>query len=202
MRRSLIPLSRAPHPVACPLAITILLLLPMLTPAIWQQALEYQRPTLANRELWRLVTGHLVHLGWGHFGMNLLGFLLIWQLFLRPHLTLFSCFFTLILLTICTSCGLFLFSPEVAWYRGLSGVLHGWLIWALLQELRRHPVSSGLLLSLLVGKLAWEQLLGPVPGSEAVASGQVIVDAHLYGAIAGALLWGLETYVPRRKKTR
>ena len=41
---------------------------------------------------------------------------------------------------------------------------------------------------LVVGKLSWEQFDGALPGSESVAGGLVVVDAHLYGALAGALL--------------
>jgi len=47
---------------------------------------------------------------------------------------------------------------------------------------------------LLLGlKLAWEQLAGPLPGSEALSGGPVVVDAHLYGTSAGLLgVWLLE----------
>jgi hypothetical protein len=39
----------------------------------------------------------------------------------------------------------------------------------------------------LLGKLAWEQFSGPLPGSEGTAGGPVIVDSHLFGALGGAL---------------
>jgi hypothetical protein len=37
----------------------------------------------------------------------------------------------------------------------------------------------------VVGKVAYEQIAGPLPGSEATSGGAVIVDAHLYGIIGG-----------------
>jgi len=194
LRRTLI--HRLP-PLACPLLVVLLILLPMLLPAAWQERLEYQAMAIADGQWWRLISGHLVHLGWGHLSMNLLGFLLIWELFLRNRMTARRCLFGLFALTLICSLGLYLFSPQVAWYRGLSGVLHGLLVWALLRGLAGQPVGNGLLLGLLAAKLAWEQWSGPLPGSEAVAQGLVIVDAHLYGAVGGGLLWGLELGVRR-----
>ncbi|MEN8166287.1 MAG: rhombosortase [Pseudomonadota bacterium] len=177
------------RPYLCPLIITGLLLLPMLMPSTWQTALEYQRQAIGGGEPWRLVSGHLMHLGWGHLLMNLLGFWLIWQLFLRQDSRLSVCIGGLLLLTLGISLGLYLFSPGIAWYRGLSGVLHGVLLWSLLREMKPHPLSSSILLGLLMAKLLWEQTSGPIPGSETVAQGRVIVDAHLYGGLSGALLW-------------
>ena len=158
----------------------------------WQLLLEYQRQATAAGELWRLISGHLVHLGWEHLLMNLLGFWLIYQLFFRNGMPAMACISGLILLTLCTSAGLYLFSPSVDWYRGFSGVLHGLLIWVLLRELKQNTAANAFLLLLVILKLAWEQLSGPIPGSEAIAKGRVIVDAHLYGGLGGALLWSLE----------
>ncbi len=159
--------------------------------------LEYQRRAVESGELWRLLTGHLTHLGWGHLLMNLLGFWLIVQLFFRKMMPFTACFSGLILLTLGTSAGLHLLNPGLDWYRGLSGVLHGLLIWALLREIDQHPGANGLLLALVCVKLAWEQVSGPIPGSEAIAKGRVIVDAHLYGGLSGALLWALERGVAK-----
>ena len=74
----------------------------------------------------------------------------------------------------------------------LSGILHGLLVFALLQQLTQQPRSTALLLTLVAGKIAWEQLAGPLPGSESWTGGRVIVDAHLYGALSGTLLWAAE----------
>ncbi len=76
-------------------------------------------------------------------------------------------------------------------------MLHGLLIWALLRELKQQPAANAFLLSLVAAKLAWEQFSGPIPGSETIAKGRVIVDAHLYGSLGGALLWSLESGVAK-----
>ena len=84
--------------------------------------------------------------------------------------------------------GLWLGSPQLAWYVGLSGLLHGMLAAGIVAGLA-HRNSEALILAVVVaGKLAWEQFAGPLPGSEATSGGAVIVDAHLYGVIGGALV--------------
>jgi rhomboid family GlyGly-CTERM serine protease len=81
--------------------------------------------------------------------------------------------------------GLYWFHPELIWYVGLSGVLHGLFIYGAIREIRFYPFSGYVLVLLLVGKLFWEFMNGPLPGSEEMTGGNVVVDAHLYGAMAG-----------------
>ena len=176
----------------CTLFVSGLCLVIALLPTSTMELLQYERTAILAGEWWRLITGHLVHLGWNHLIMNLIGFWLIWHLFLSNENPLAYCFYRLPLLTMGTSLGLLFLSPEVAWYRGLSGVLHGLLSLALLRQSRQQPVISSLLLVLLTIKLAWEQIAGPLPGSEPWIDGRVIVDAHLYGALCGVILWLLE----------
>ncbi len=172
-----------------PLLLYSLCLLILLLPDSWQQMLRYENTAIGNGEVWRLFSAHLVHLGWPHLLLNLLAFWLILELFFLANrrLTL-----RLLLLALGTSLGLLLFSPHVGWYVGFSGVLHGLLALALLDRVLISPQSSVIMLALLAGKLLWEQLQGPLPGSVSLTQGSVIVDAHLYGAIAGAVVWGLE----------
>ena len=175
----------------CPLAISLLGLSISLSPESLPELLQYHRTAVAKGEWWRLFTAHLTHLGWGHLLMNLIGLWLIWHLFLS-HRRSYWCTYTLPLLMIGTSAGLWFFTPEVTWYQGLSGALHGLLIWALLWQLQTERMLSTILMLCVVSKLAWEQWLGPLPGSESMASGRVIVDAHLYGAVCGGILWSIE----------
>jgi membrane associated rhomboid family serine protease len=68
----------------------------------------------------------------------------------------------------------------------LSGLLHGILAAGLVERLRKPETETIVLTLLLVGKLVWEQLSGPLPGSEGTAGGTVVVDSHLFGALGGA----------------
>ncbi|MCU7813503.1 MAG: rhombosortase [Candidatus Thiodiazotropha sp. (ex Notomyrtea botanica)] len=176
----------------CPLAITAVCIILGLLPERFQDLLQYELSAIQTGEWWRLVTGHFVHLGWEHTVMNLAGLWLISHLFLSAEMRMKSWCYWLPALALGTSAGLLLWSPEVAWYRGLSGVLHGVLVYLLLRQVWRQPRWSVLGLLLIAGKLTWEQLTGPLPGSESWVDGRVIVDAHLYGGIGGVLLWGIE----------
>ncbi|MCM8855942.1 MAG: rhombosortase [Candidatus Thiodiazotropha sp.] len=188
-----------PRRFICPLIISLVCLLIALLPGSLIETLQYHRTPIAAGAWWRLISGHLTHLGWGHLSMNLAGFWLIWGLFLTTYRSGW-CLLRIALLMLGTSLGLWLFSPEVVWYQGLSGMLHGLLSWAILNQLKSQPIPSLLILAFLVLKLLWEQWQGPMPGSESLASGRVIVDAHLYGTVSGVILWALELLRFARKR--
>ena len=175
----------------CLFTLSALALLVMLLPPDWQNLLEYQPRAIGEGELWRLLSGHLVHLGWEHLAMNLAGCGLIWALLLGAESDS-NCALTLFLVALGASLGLYFLSPEVAWYRGLSGVLHGLLIWALLRQWQVSPLTHGIVLGLVGLKLVWEQIGGPLPGSAQLVSGRIVVEAHLYGALSGALVWAVQ----------
>jgi hypothetical protein len=69
----------------------------------------------------------------------------------------------------------------------MSGLLHGLLVAGIITRLRSLDIETGVLLLLLIAKIGYEQLNGPLPGSEGTSGGAVVVDAHLYGALGGIL---------------
>ena len=150
--------------------------------------LRYQRDVLADGEVWRLMTGHLVHLGPSHMAMNVtaLGVLaVIFSRFLssRDWLGIF------VFSALAIDAGLFWISTSVAWYVGLSGVLHGCWAAACIFAWQQKSHQAAALSALIVIKLAYEAWLGPVPFTGEVAAGPVVAVAHAYGAAGGAL-WG------------
>jgi rhomboid family GlyGly-CTERM serine protease len=147
--------------------------------------LRYQRGAVFEGEFWRLLSGHLAHLGWSHLLLNLAGLGLVWGI--CGNALSEGMWGALILLcALGVSLGLLLFNPLLQWYVGFSGVLHGMLVAGCLAGWTRGEHERLLLFVLVAAKLGWEQWAGPLPGSEAGAGGQVVVDAHLYGALAGA----------------
>lgn len=150
-----------------------------------RQLLRYDRSAILNDlELWRLFSGHFVHLGWPHLLLNLVGCLLVWFLF-RGEFRLWQWALILVSGALFISAGFLLLDPNLGWYVGLSGLLHGLFAAGLLSWLR-HPCPEALVVSVLfVGKILWEQIAGPLPLSGDAAGGPVIVAAHLYGALAG-----------------
>ncbi len=153
-----------------------------------QLALRYDRQAIGEGEVWRLLTGHLVHLSSGHLLMNLLGMGLV-VVFFWPLLGNGAWLVLILFSALFIALAIYLFHPQVLWYVGLSGIIHALFIAGGLADLRVRPWEGRLFLALVGFKLAWEQLFGPLPGSERSAGGPVLVDAHLYGALAGLAFW-------------
>ncbi len=152
-----------------------------------RDALQYDRIGILDGQIWRIFTGNWVHLGWGHLGEDLAGYVLLWLLFER-ELPGWRCPALVVFGSLGVGLGLLLGDPALRWYVGISGALNTlWIVGAMLLMARRDWLGWVLAL-FLVSKLSYEQLLGPLPWSVATTGGPVIVDAHLWGALSGAVL--------------
>lgn len=149
-------------------------------------ALRYDRVAIGDGEFWRLVSGHFVHLGWSHLALNMFGFVLISYLVAAQFSVTQWC--VIAAMTVATiDAGFWYLQPQLIWYVGLSGVLHGLLAAGAINGIRMRQQEFWLIAVFLVGKLTYEQMLGPLPGSENSTGGSVVVAAHLYGAVGGAV---------------
>lgn len=158
-----------------------------------QGQLEYQRTAVLHGQVWRLLTGSLVHLGWPHLARDIAGFFLLWALFGRSASErTWLC--VLAVSALAAGVGLLTFSPQTEWYVGISGALFGMFCAGALWETRTRPLYAGALLLGLVAVIAWTIHAGALPGEARGLGGKVIPQAHLYGALGGAaagLLWGI-----------
>lgn len=182
---------------AVPLSLALLLIAAAVGGTELRAWLRYDRAAILAGQVWRLLSAHIAHLGWGHLAMNLAGLALIWMLFGRFYTTRQWCAVTLFCM-IGISLGLLALQPGVHWYVGLSGVLHGLFVAGALASLAAGYRAELALLGLLIAKLTWEQLHGALPGSADLAGGSVLVDSHLYGAITGLVAAGLLLHRARR----
>ena len=160
---------------------------------------RYDGTLVAQGEYWRLVTAHVVHLGWGHLWPNLTALLLIGALFED----LFDAATWLLLGAAAAGAidlGLFLLQPDVDWYVGLSGVLHGLVAAGALTAWLRGQTIGWLLALGLAAKLLWEQTVGPVPFTAAAVGGPVVVASHLYGTTGGMLAVAVMRVVRARRR--
>ncbi len=151
----------------------------------WTPALEYRRAAVLHGELWRLLTGSLVHLGWVHLARDLAGLFLIWGLFacsLNEHSALWILLVSMLSVGLC----LLAFSPGILWYVGISGALFGLFCAGALCEFRENPFFAGTLLLGMAAVVAWTLYAGALPGETAGLGGRVVPQAHLYGAFGGA----------------
>jgi rhomboid family GlyGly-CTERM serine protease len=174
-------------PLALPLLLAALSLLVAMLGNEIQNALRYDRLAIISGQWWRVFSAHVTHLGWSHLVMNLAGLALVWFL-VGASLSTWRWIGVFLVCCLGVSAGLWAFNPELRWYVGLSGVLHGLLCAGCLISIRRGHSHNWPILILLWLKLIWEQVAGPLPGSATTAGGPVIVDAHFYGAISGLLI--------------
>lgn len=149
-----------------------------------RDAMSYQREALADGQWWRLLSAHFVHLDLEHAVLNGLGVVLMWALFARDYPALWWLAIYLVA-SLTVSAGLWFFSPEIEWYVGASGALHGVMTAGTLAHLRRGDLDGWILGLFIVVKLGYEQFAGALPFA---GSPDTVVDAHLYGAIGGVVL--------------
>ena len=163
------------------LAACAVLLLPELGGEAGRALLRYDRAGLVAGQWWRLLTAHIVHLGFEHAALNSLGLVLMWALFARDYKPAQWVSITLAAIA-AIDAGLWLRDSTVAWYVGSSGVLHGVMAAGTLAHLRRRDMDGWILAAFIIVKLTYEQSSGALPFAEGEG---VVVDAHLYGALGG-----------------
>lgn len=151
-----------------------------------QAALRYERGAILDLQWWRLFTGNFVHLGTTHLVLNLIGLGLVFALF-RTAFTNAAWFAVFLVCCLSVSLGLLWFQPEVHWYVGLSGVLHGVFAAGALAMRRAQPRWSALCMVGLAMKIAIEQVAGDPWGTAALTGGPIVSSAHLYGALGGLI---------------
>lgn len=145
----------------------------------------------ASRPL-SLVSAHFVHLGYGHLATNVLAALLLGWCYDRFGLAGRLPSAALVSLA-AVDLGL-LYGPwPVAWYVGLSGILHGIFAWLTLSLVRHPAIRDSRSARIFAGLLFMGGLLKAVAGL-AVPVGWVdwrgiplATPVHLYGYLAGAL---------------
>jgi rhomboid family GlyGly-CTERM serine protease len=164
----------------------VLLLMQWLAGPVWE-VVRYERQGVLAGEFWRLVTAHLIHVDFVHLGWNLAGLALVAWLFGRE----FRVHEWAVILagsTIAVDLGFLLLEPQLDWYVGFSGVLHGLMAAGLCAWLWRSPDSlTALVATVFAAKLAWEHFAGPLPFTAGSLDVPVVHQSHSYGAVGGLL---------------
>ena len=156
--------------------------------------LEFDRQAILQGELWRLLTGNLVHWSLEHFLLDVGPFLIVGLLYERSVRRQYPWF----LLGSALAIGVTVLAllPEVETYRGLSGVDSGQFALAVCVEIRaarREPrrwVWLAPVAAIFLTKIVWEGATGQMLfGTESLGDiGVPIALAHVVGTVAALSL--------------
>lgn len=165
-----------------------------------QEWMRWDRAALAKFEWWRLWSGHLIHASWPHVGLNVMGLLLVAWLFPEPIAARWHGL-RFVWLGFASSIMMWFWVPDLDWYVGMSGVLHGSFVMGLWWLFRQGDQLAFVLLVLLVGKLIVEHIYGPITSDEELVGVPVLTQAHSFGALAACIWMPFESWVLFRLKS-
>jgi len=170
-----------------PLCIIIVSIILALTEPMSSDWFAYDRHQLIDFQWWRLITGHFLHTNSTHLLLNTAGLTLLWALHGQYYQTprYLIIFF---LLCLGTSGGLYLFAPQMQWYVGLSGVLHGLFVIGAYFDIKNKLKSGWLMLIGVWLKVLHEQIYGASEDVAQLIAANVAIDAHLFGTITGCII--------------
>jgi rhomboid family GlyGly-CTERM serine protease len=147
--------------------------------------IKYDRSLISSGEWWRLFTGHFQHLSWEHLILNSIGLVFVWLLVGDSH-TPNQWLSVFIILSFALSIAFLFVYPELKWYVGMSGIIHGLLVSGLMVVfIRIRELFSILLLLVIAGKISYEQYHGTSDYLVEIIGGQVVTEAHMIGALVG-----------------
>ncbi|WP_185964296.1 rhombosortase [Aliikangiella marina] len=173
--------------------LTIWLLLPSLVIQIfagdWHEWLRYQQLEVTQGQWWRLITANFCHSNWYHFGLNMLGLVMI-DYFYQPvinHRWRFWLMWFCLLLNVI----LLHWLVDLSWYVGMSGALHGYLIGGALITYFQYKIINSLIIVIVTGKLFLEMVWDINFTASELIEANVVEESHLFGALSAVFFYGL-----------
>ncbi len=168
-----------------PALISALLVLCWLLPL--EPWFRYEREAIGQGQLWRLLSGNLVHIDGWHLLSNLVGLWLV-HWWVADSLSEVRWWVTSVLCGLGVTAGLYLWHPDIAWYMGFSGALYGVFAAGSVFMLPRHRYLALTGLVLVVMKLIADEVGFLDLGVSSISDVTVIHQAHNYGFAVGALV--------------
>lgn len=152
-----------------------------------QDLLVFKPQSIEQFEFWRLISANFLHTNHAHLLLNSAGLVLLWVLHGDAYRT--STYLTVFLIcSLGTTLGLYVLFPDLKWYVGLSGTLHGVFIWGAYLDIKRGFRTGWLL---LIGgwiKVAYEFYFGPSDELSGLIEANVAIESHLTGLVTGTLI--------------
>ena len=169
-----------------PIIIIVLMLLLELNKPFSLEFLAFYPTQIVDGQLWRLITGQLLHTNFNHMLLNTGGIVLIWALHGEYYssknylLLMLSCLFLIGL-------GLLIFA-DYQHYAGMSAALHSFIIIGAAKDIQHHDKTGWLLLIGVIIKVGYENIYGASEQTKALINANVAVEAHLIGVVVGLLV--------------
>ena len=150
----------------------------------------FYHSALSELEFWRVLTASFCHTNLNHLLMNIVGLVVTVLLFLETYQK-YPLWPIIIFNSVFVGLGIFFFDPSIQSYVGLSAVLHGLFSFAVIDDIKRKDKWGWILGAGIIGKLAHEQIFGASQITIEQIGGPVLINGHLYGAIAGVIFYCL-----------
>jgi rhomboid family GlyGly-CTERM serine protease len=172
--------------ISMPMLVSVLAALGWLYEPTSSEYFAYIQTDIHKGQIWRIITANFLHTNTSHLLLNLAG---LWLLF-ALHRSYYSTKWLGVCAFLCVGVGIgiFVFSPKLHWYVGLSGVLHGLFVIGAFFDIRNGLKSGWLLLGGIAIKIGHESLYGASDDIARLIDAKVATDAHLYGTLAGTIL--------------
>ncbi|MCG6932321.1 MAG: rhombosortase [Gallionella sp.] len=157
------------------------------------QLLIYDRSAIAHGELWRLLTGNLVHLSDAHLAMDMAAFLIAGTMIEQRgyHHFMKLCISAAALIGM----AIYLFEPVLQFYGGLSGVVTAAVVYLCLQGMTEQGSWRWLCAAMLAALSAklWFELVSGKSLLLVVGGGNFVPVplSHLTGAVVAVILFAL-----------
>ncbi|NRA85008.1 MAG: rhombosortase [Gammaproteobacteria bacterium] len=170
------------HQWLVPASITIISLLLFANQTAALELFEFNRQLISEGQYWRLLTGNFLHTNGWHLVLNITGLLFLTLIF-KQYCSVRAMIAFSLANSVAVGGLLYLFTPDIAYYVGLSGFLHGLFVVGCLAEISRGIKFSYLMLAVVTVKTIYEQMVGAPDNVRELIGANVAVDAHLYGAL-------------------
>ena len=148
--------------------------------------LRFERKAILEGELYRLFTAHIVHLNWVHSLLNITAAVIGWRL-LKDSMSSQQWILSIVICSLIISILLFCI-PDLQWYVGFSGIVHGLMLQGLVLEQHLRFVKKALLICALFLKVFYEYWQGSSSAEIELINGNIVVEAHLFGLLAGLVM--------------
>ena len=155
----------------------------------FQESLIYSKEAVNAGELWRLWTGHLVHINYKHLLLNCIG-LGIFIVLYNKALSLKMLIIESCILASSISIGLYYLSANIFLYAGLSGLLYGLFTLYSIKAIKLKDYLLGYCVFFLISlKIIWSYIDPAINvKSSLLIQAPIANDVHLYGYITAIVI--------------